>query len=104
MPANRVARLALAAVLVLTATVWTACENNANTGATAPADAGKVRITTKSEDARKEYLLGRDLSERLLAQDSLQHFDKAIALDPDFATAELARANNSPTAKDFSII
>ena len=101
MPSNRVARLALAATLALTATVWTACENTANTGATAPADAGKVRITTKSEDARKEYLLGRDLSERLLAQDSLQHFDKAIALDPDFATAELARANNSATAKEF---
>ncbi len=67
----------------------------------ATANDGKVPLTTKSEDARKEYLQGRDLSEKLLAQDSLQHFDKAIALDPDFATAELARANNSPTAKEF---
>ena len=102
MRSNRSLRLALAAILVLTATVWTAC-NNAYTGATAPAatGGGKVPITTKSEEARKEFLQGRDLGERLLAQDSLQHFDKAVALDPDFATAELARANNSPTAKEF---
>jgi tetratricopeptide (TPR) repeat protein len=95
-------RLALAAILVLTPTVWTAC-NNTNTGTTSPtaATGGKVLITTKSEDARKEFLQGRDLAEKLLAQDSLQHFDKALALDPDFASAELARANNSPTAKEF---
>jgi tetratricopeptide (TPR) repeat protein len=90
--------LALVAILALT---LAACDN-AKTGSTsAPAATGKVPITTKSEDARKEYLQGRDLSEKLLGQDSLEHFDKAIALDPDFATAELARANNSPTAKEF---
>src|SRR5207245_2926095 len=32
---------------------------------------------------------------------SLQHFEKAVALDPQFASAELARANSSPTAKEF---
>jgi len=67
----------------------------------ATTDAAKIPITTKSEEARKEFLLGRDLSDRLLGQESLQHFDKAIALDPDFASAELALANNSATAKDF---
>jgi tetratricopeptide (TPR) repeat protein len=36
-----------------------------------------------------------------LIQDSIQHFDKAIALDPNFALAELSRANVSPTAKEF---
>ena len=76
--------------------------NKTGTGQTvASASEGKVPITTKSEDAKKEFLQGRDLSERLLGQDSLQHFDKAVALDPDFAAAELALANNSPTAKDF---
>src|SRR5260221_10484511 len=102
MRSSNAVRLALAAILAFTATVWTAC-NNANTGTGSPtaASGGKVPITTKSEDARKEFLQGRDLSEKLLAQDSLQHFDKAIALDPDFAAAELARANNSPTAKEF---
>jgi tetratricopeptide (TPR) repeat protein len=61
----------------------------------------KLPITTSSEEARREFLQGRELADKLLAQDSLQHFDKAIALDPQFASAELARANSSPTAKDF---
>src|SRR5215217_9791575 len=62
---------------------------------------GKIPVTTSSEEARKEFLQGRDLAERLLAQDSIQHFDKAITLDPNFALAELGRANASQTAKEF---
>lgn len=61
----------------------------------------KIPNTTSSEEARKEFLQGRDLAERLLIQDSLQHYDKAIALDPNFALAHLNRANSSPTAKEF---
>jgi tetratricopeptide (TPR) repeat protein len=67
----------------------------------ASSDGGKIPITTGSEEARKEFLTGRDLSERLLAQESLPHFDKALALDPEFASAELARAVSSPTTKEF---
>src|ERR1700675_143124 len=90
------------AVLVLSVATWIACNQSTNTSsAAASTDGGKVPITTKSEEARKEFLQGRDLSERLLGQESLQHFDQAIALDPEFASAELARANNSPTAKEF---
>jgi tetratricopeptide (TPR) repeat protein len=82
--------------------VWTGCSKTSASGnAPSSSDAGKVPITTKSAEARAEVLQGRSLSEKLLAQDSLQHFDKAIALDPEFATAELARANSSPTAKEF---
>lgn len=62
---------------------------------------GKIPITTSSDDARKEFLQGRDLAEKLLIQDSIQHFDKAISLDPNFALAELNRANVSPTGKEF---
>src|SRR5271157_502046 len=95
-------RSVLVATLVLIVATWAACSKTSASGNTAPSsDSGKIAITTKSNDARAEFLQGRDLSEKLLAQDSLQHFDKAIALDPDFATAELARANNSPTAKEF---
>lgn len=102
MPLHNSARLILALSVVLSATAWTGCTKAQNREASAvPADAGKIPITTKSEDARKEFLQGRSLSERLLGQESLAHFDKAIALDPDFASAELARANNSPTAKEF---
>ena len=65
------------------------------------AAAGKIPITTVSEPARKEFLQGRDLNEKLLIQDSIQHFDRAIALDPNFAWAELNRAQVSPTGKEF---
>ena len=68
---------------------------------TASADSGKIPITTSSDDARKEFLQGRDLTEKLQANDSLQHFDKALSLDPNFPAAELARANASPTTKEF---
>jgi tetratricopeptide (TPR) repeat protein len=90
------------AVLVLSVAIWSACSKTNNTSsAAASSDGGKIPITTKSEEARKEFLEGRDLSERLLGHESLQHFDQAIALDPDFAYAELARANNSPTGNEF---
>ncbi len=80
-----------------------ACSKSGNAGqsASAASDGGKIPITTKSEEAKKEFLQGRDLAEKLRAQESVAHFDKAIALDPDFASAEMARANSAPTAKDF---
>ena len=89
-------------ILALCTGIWTSCSNTENRGsAAASSDNGKIPITTSSDEARKEFLQGRDLSEKLLAQDSLAHFDKAIALDPNFASAELARANSSPTPNEF---
>jgi len=99
---NHLTRFAWIASVALYAATWSACNSASNqNAAAASSDAGKIPITTKSEQAKSEFLQGRDLSERLLAQDSVQHFDKALALDPDFASAELARANSSPTAKEF---
>jgi tetratricopeptide (TPR) repeat protein len=66
-----------------------------------PNGAGKIPITTSSEEARKEFLQGRDLTEKLLIHDSIAHFDKAIALDPSFAWAEMVRAQVSPNGKEF---
>lgn len=63
--------------------------------------AGKLPVTSASEEARREFMQGRELVERLLIQESVAHFDKAIALDPNFAYAELVRAQSSPTAKEF---
>lgn len=96
-------RFAWAAIVVFSTGIWSACNsaNTSNTSALASSDGGKIPVTTRSEDARKEFLQGRDLAEKLLGQESLQHFDKAIELDPEFAAAELARANASATAKDF---
>jgi tetratricopeptide (TPR) repeat protein len=99
---NSFNRWVLAALVLSTAT-WSACDKT-NPEKTPAASAGadsKIPITTKSDEARKEFLLGRDLSEKLQAQDSVEHFDKAIALDPEFASAELARANAGATAKEF---
>src|SRR5438270_451028 len=98
----------LAMVVALSAATLTGCAVNREVGKSAAPNAspassesGKIPVTTASDDARKEFLQGRDLAERLLAQDSLQHFDKAISLDPNFASAELGRANSSPTAKEL---
>jgi tetratricopeptide (TPR) repeat protein len=66
-----------------------------------PNAAGKIPVTTSSDEARKEFLQGRDLNEKLLIQDSIAHFDKAISLDSNFAWAELSRAQVSPTGKEF---
>src|SRR4030095_4638625 len=98
---NCLNRPALFTVVLLSTMIWSACNKVSDAGAANQAKAKKLPVTTKSEEARKEYLEGRALSEKLLAQDSLQHFDKAISLDGDFASAELARANASPTAKEF---
>ncbi len=103
----------LSALVALTAALWgcaapsgddkspAATTNAPNTTATGSAAAGKLPVTTASEDARKEFLQGRDLADKLLIQDSVQHFDKALSLDPNFASAHLARATSSQTAKEF---
>ena len=88
------------AMVILGLSVSIACNKTSATN-TASASDGKIPITTKSEEAKNEYLTGRDLADRLLAHESVQHFDKAIELDSDFATAEMARANSSPTPKEF---
>src|SRR5215216_4836429 len=95
------------AALLVGALIFSGCEaieqNRAATSAPADAAAktGKIPVTTSSEEARKEFLAGRSLSEKLRITDSIAHYDKAISLDPNFALAELNRAQASPTAKEF---
>ena len=100
---NRSLVLFLAMVAALGAATLSGCANvyEANGPTAATSGSGKIPVTTASEDARKEFLQGQDLAERLLIQDSIQHFDKALSLDPNFALAELSRANSSPTAREF---
>lgn len=99
MQRNQAIHICLTTLAFLSLTAGTACTKS-DTNASA-ADDSKIPITTKSDEARKEYITGRDLSERLLGQESLAHFEKAVTLDPDFASGELALANNAPTTKDF---
>lgn len=94
-------------LLLFSALIFAGCEQvepgkpATSPQANATAANGKIAITTSSDEARKEYLAGRDLQEKLRITDSIAHFDKAISLDPNFALAELNRANVSPTAKEF---
>src|SRR5215216_1271275 len=93
------------AALLFGALIFSGCEavesNRAAVSPPAGATAGKIAVTTSSEEARKEFLAGRSLSEKLRITDSIAHYDKAISLDPNFALAELNRAQASPTAKEF---
>ncbi len=71
-------------------------------GCTASADeGGKIPITTKSKRARELFLSGRDLAERLKAVEAREHFQKALAEDPNFAIAHLNLALTSTSAKEF---
>src|SRR5690348_2584893 len=89
-------------LLLVSALVVAACQQVGSTQpAAAAANTGKIAVSTSSDEARKEYLAGRDLQEKLRITDSIAHFDKAISVDPNFALAELNRANVSPTAKEF---
>ncbi len=62
---------------------------------------GKIPITTSSSEARRLYLEGRDLSEKLRIRESLSYFQQAVENDPDFALAFLALSNNAQSARDF---
>jgi len=73
------------AALLLGALIFSACEPvEPNRAASSPSAAttGKIPVTTSSEEARKEFLAGRNLSEKLQITDSIAHYDKAISLDP----------------------
>ena len=66
-----------------------------------PADGGKIPITTSSAEAKAEFLQGRDMVEKLLITDAVAHFQKAVALDANFASAELNLAATAPTGTAF---
>lgn len=97
----------LTLLLLICAVGFIACQpvepgrSTSSSSSDATAKNGKIAITTSSEEARKEFLAGRDLAEKLRITDSIQHFDKAISLDPNFALAELNRAVASPAANEF---
>src|SRR4051812_41506381 len=69
--------LPLVVMLAFVAAISIGCATTSGDGkasaTTASTSGGKLPVTTSSEDARKEYLQGRDLAERLLIQDSVQH-------------------------------
>jgi Tfp pilus assembly protein PilF len=85
-----------AAVLVVTACAA------ASILAQAPAGGGgKIPITTSSDEARKLYLEGRDLLEKLRGTDARRLFEQAVAEDQNFALAYVGLANTSGTNGEF---
>ncbi len=63
--------------------------------------AGKIPITTSSNTALENYLMGRDLNEKLRFQDSREFFVRAVAEDPEFALGHLILASVQPTTAAF---
>jgi len=61
----------------------------------------KIPVTTTSAEAKEEFFKGRELFDKLRAQNSIQYFDNAVAKDEDFALAYYYSALSSPTAKKF---
>ena len=99
--------------LLIGALVFSACQQEPTRATTAPSDtaaknAGKIPVTTSSEEARKEYLAGRDLQEKLRITDSIAHYDKALSLDPnnlgvriDYADALLKFGDKKSAAEQY---
>jgi tetratricopeptide (TPR) repeat protein len=77
-------RRLVAPVLAVAAGAIVTCGGN---GAAPPP--GKMPITTTSKAALKEFLVGRDLNEKLRAVEARAHFQRATELDPKFALAYL---------------
>src|SRR5262245_38204622 len=89
-----VARRALAVVIG-------SCAAFVVVSAQTPAKSEKVPITTASEEARKLYVDGRDLLERLRGTDGRRLFEQAVGKDPNFALAYVGLANTSGTNREF---
>jgi len=64
-------------------------------------DEGKTPVTTSSSEALSQFLEGRTLAENLRQTDAIEHFQKALEKDPNFAMAHLYLAQSAGTAKEF---
>jgi len=100
---QRISSLTLFLLIIVAVAMmaFSGCAAAGDNKVAANSEGGKIPVTTSSDEAKKEFLAGRDLAEKLQITDSLQHYDKAITLDPNFASAELNRATSSATAKEF---
>lgn len=68
----------------------------------APAEpAGKIPVTTGSEEARRLYYEGRDLNENSRAEDARPLLRQAVETDPDFATGYYGLALAAGTNDEF---
>ena len=89
---NSKAKLILVAIVAVTLIGLVGCEAEKNS---------LVPITTDSDEALAAYLTGRDLAEKIRAQEARPYFEKAVELDPQFAMAYLQLAFTSRSTKEF---
>lgn len=91
-------------LLLLLLTLVSACDRGQSrtetAGATVPGSA-TVAITAQSDEARRLYFEGRNLTENLRFHDGRTLYRQALEADPSFAMAHYQLAVNSATAKDF---
>jgi hypothetical protein len=80
--------------------VWALCVPLAAGPRSTPA-AGKVPITTSSDEAKTLYLRGRELAEALRATDARALYKQAVEKDGHFALGYVGLANTSGTNKEF---
>jgi len=64
-------------------------------------DSDKIPVSTVSDEAKIEFLDGRDLFEKLEQRESLTYFEKAINQDNEFVMAYYYHALANPTTKGF---
>ncbi|HEU5171266.1 MAG TPA: tetratricopeptide repeat protein [Gemmatimonadales bacterium] len=60
-----------------------------------------VPLTTGSEEARRQYVVGRDLFDKLRFHEARKHFQFAVDADPNFAIAHYHLALSEATTKAF---
>jgi tetratricopeptide (TPR) repeat protein len=63
--------------------------------------AAKVPVSTASADARRDYLEGRALAEKLRFREARARFERAAGEDSTFAMAHYSLALNAPSPNDF---
>ena len=60
----------------------------------------KIPITTSSEEAREQFIKGRDLYENFKVSQSIPYFKKAVELDPSFAMAHFYLSSEATGGED----
>jgi tetratricopeptide (TPR) repeat protein len=70
-------------------------------GCTKQTDKDKIAVTTMSSEAKDDFLMGRELFEKLRQRESLQYFENAFSTDDKFAMAYYYHTLANPTTKGF---
>lgn len=66
-----------------------------------PARAQMLPVTTKSEEAREHFEMGRNAAHHYQFAEAREHLDKAIAADPSFVLAHLHRGGSAATLSEL---